>query len=198
MRDALLSAAGCDRTAGYLAYWEWQELQHMLAAARERIHPHTDAPGTIDAEHWANHPARTVEEVLTALDAAGKEGDIEAPSRVTLRPWCKPKIVGTCRIPFIPLAATAQAWAAHDGTWWDIVDRFGLAASMTSWDVLEVIEPGIRNAPTANVHEAAIALRAWMGQQTDIASPIKWMFAVCDDGPRLAELIERAEQAREP
>jgi hypothetical protein len=195
MRDALLSAAGCDRTAGHLTYWEWRELQDLLAATRRRVHPHTGAPATIDAEQWSNQAGRTIEEVLAALDAAGSEGDIEAPAQLTMRPWCNPKIIRTCRIPFIPLAAIVQAWAAHEGTWQDIAARYDLTPSTTPWAMLEIIDPDIRNIAATNVHEGASTLRAWMEQQTDIASPVKWMFSVCSEDTKLAALLDLAEQS---
>lgn len=198
LRDALLAAAGCDRVAGPMAYWEWREIHETLAKARERLHPHFDAPSTMDAEQWANQASRSLDEVLAALDAGYEDGDIAPPETLTMRPWCNPKVVSTCRVPFVSLAVTVHAWAAHGGPWADFVTDYELGPSLTSWQMLDTIEPALRDVePSPDVHHVAMTLRAWMRQQSDTANSTRWLFAVCDENSELAELVERAWQATE-
>lgn len=195
LRDALLMAAGCDRVAGPMAYWEWREIHEILASARERLHPHTGAPATVDAEHWANQPSRTLDEVVAALDAGRGEGDIDAPVELTMRPWCNPKVVSTCRVPFVPLAATIQAWTMRGG--WDaMVTRYSLTPSTTSWQTLDAVEPDVRDvAQLEGVYGPAMTLRAWMRLQSDTANSTMWLFTVCNESTELPELVDRAEAA---
>lgn len=198
LRDALLTAAGCDRVAGPMAYWEWRELHDVLAEARQRLHPHIGAPATIDVEQWANHANRSLDEVLTALNAGRGEGDIEAPEALTMRPWCDPKVVSTCRVPFVPLAVTVQAWTARGDRWRDVAARYDLTPSSTSWQTLDAIEPDIRDVePPPDVRGVAMALRVWMRLQSDTANSTSWLFTVCGQSTELPELVDRARQGAE-
>ena len=195
LRDALVTAAGCDRTAGPMAYWEWRDVHDVLDAARQRLARHLGTSMATDAERWANQSGRTLDEVLSVLDAGCSEGDIDAPSQLTMRPWCNPKTVSTCRVPFIPLAATVHAWTMHGGTWADISGRYGLTRSTTSWQSLDAIEPDIRDsAPPPDVYEQAMALRAWMRDGPDTTNASTWLFAVCEETTELPELLDRAHE----
>lgn len=198
LRDALLTAAGCDRVAGPMAYWEWQEIHEVLTQARERLRPHIEAPGTVDAEQWANQAGRSLDEVLAALNVAREDGDIAAPEVLNMRPWCDPKVVSTCRLPFVSLAATVLAWTVHGDRWGDFATDYELTSSSTSWRTLDAIEADIRDVePAPDLRELAMTLRAWMREQTHTANSTRWLFSVCDGSTQLPELVERARDATE-
>lgn len=193
LRDALVTAAGCDRTAGPMAYWEWRDVLQVLDAARQCLTPHVGTATTTDVERWANQSGRTLDEVLAVLDTGCSEGDVDAPGQLTMRPWCNPKIVSTCRVPFIPLAATVHAWKMHGGTWADTAARYGLARSTTSWQSLDAIEPDIRDStPPPDIYAQTMTLRAWMRDGSDATNASRWLFAVCEQTTELLELLERA------
>lgn len=198
LRDAMLTALGCHRRAGTLAYWEWRELHAALQAARELLHAHTGAPPQMDAERWANQPSRTLDEVLAAIEAVPEEQDVDVAASVSLRPWCDPTTAGKCRIPFVPLACLVHGWGDPTRGWSATADRLGLTPASTSWDVLDRLEPEIRGVPAPEATAAsAWALRRWMGLDETATSPVRWLFDVTADDPTasLSKLTERAEGA---
>lgn len=197
LRDALLVALGCHRRAGPLAYWQWRELHAALREARDLIVVHTEAPPRVDAERWANQPSRTVDEVLAALDAVPEERDVQPLDEVSLRPWCDPSIQVTCRIPFVPLASLVHAWADPTRGWSETADRLGLTPDMTSWDLLDRLEPQIRDVtPPEGVARSAGLLRDWMVAH-GATSPARWLFEVAAVSPAISleELDHRASEA---
>jgi hypothetical protein len=198
LRDAIVTACGCDRRAGPLAYWEWQGLHATLDSAREVIARHADISPVTDPEQWANQPTRTLAEVLEVLDAVPVAADVPVPPEVSLRPWCDPKVVSRCRIPYIPLAAIVHAWGDLDRAWSDAVQPFELTAEMSSWDLLRTIEPAIRHeTPGDGVAETAWMLRRWKGAVADTVAPARWLHTVIEGDPSitLRQLRDRATDA---
>lgn len=200
LRDALVSALGCDRRAGPLAYWEWESLYSSLERTRTAIANRLDLSPKVDAERWANQGARTLEEVLRALDAVSEDEDLPVPAVPTRRAWCDPKVVTRCRVPFVPLAAVTHAWGAMDRPWFEVADELGLTAELTSWELLRKIDPVIRDAPAqAPVADVAWDLRRWKGldERSDALASAKWLFTVTSSDPSvtLHDLRARAHEA---
>ena len=201
LRDALVAACGCDRHAGHLAYWQWETVQAALKAVRSVLASSAGLPPTLDVERWANQPTRTAEEVLEVLESVQSEDDVEVSEAPSMRSWCDPKIVVTCRIPYIPLAALVHAWGDRERPWSDLVAEFRLAPDLSSWDLLRRVDPAIRDLPAPQgVQDAARQLRAWQGSQSASVAPVRWLFAVTDDSPETAldSLLQRAGDARAP
>ena len=198
LRDALVTACGCDRRAGYLAYWQWEMVQAALQTVRAVIASNADLPPGLDVERWANQPTRTVDEVLEVLDAVRSTDDVELPEEPSIRAWCDPKAVATCRIPYIPLAAVVHAWGDRDRAWSDVVSEFDLAEGLSSWDLLRRVDPAIRDLPPPEgVRDAAWQLRSWQGLQSTSVAPVRWLFAVTEESPQtsLRTLLRRASEA---
>ncbi len=201
LRDALLVALGCHRRAGPLAYWEWRELHAALREARDLIGAHTGAPPSMDVERWANEPSRTLEEVLTALDAVPEHQDVHPPELVSLRPWSRPSVLATCRLPFIPLACLVHGWDDPTCGWSQFAGRLELTPDSTSWALLDRLEPEIRDVtPPEGVAETAWLLRQWMVLDGLSSSPVRWLFEITADEPDvcLTELVGRARETIEP
>jgi hypothetical protein len=152
----------------------------------------------MDAERWANQPDRTLEEVLAALDAVAADQDVPLPREVRKRPWCDPRTITTCRVPFVPLAALVHGWGSPQEPWTNVVERFGLVRQMTSWDLLDRIDPQIRDLPApAEAAVIAAALRGWMSRQDEYVAPVSWLFSVTADDPEMSlnDLHEHAVEA---
>lgn len=133
--------------------------------------------------------------MLTALDAARHDGDIKAPPRVTIRPWCDPKTASTCRIPFVPLAALTHTWTQQAEPWHDLVERYQLTPSTSPWQMLDAIDPDIRDSTMPpSVPRNAAALRDLMGEQASTTSPANWLFTVCADDTPLDDLLAHAAE----
>lgn len=197
LRDALLTALGCDRTAGPLSYWQWEDLYVLLRTVRAAIESHVNLPLNMNVEQWANQSGRRLEEVLQALDAVSSDEDVPVPSAPTLRPWCDPRVVSRCRVPFIPLGALAHAWGDADRPWSDVAEEVSLTEEMTSWDMLRRIDPVIRDTPpAAGVSHAAWVLRAWKILQYESLSPARWMLLMAAEDPSvtLEQLLGRAQE----
>lgn len=198
LRDALVAACGCDRHAGHLAYWQWETVQAALQAVRAVLASNAGLPPTLDVERWANQPTRTLDEVLEVLDSVQSTDDIEVPEAPLMRPWCDPKIVATCRIPYIPLAALVHAWGDRARPWSELVAEFELVPDLSSWDLLRRVDPAIRDLPAPQgVQDSARQLRVWQGSQSASVAPVRWLFAVTDDLPEatLDALLQRADEA---
>lgn len=199
LRDALVTAVGCDRRAGPLAYWEWESLYASLESARRGIASRVDLPDRMDLEQWANQRPRTAEEVLEALEAVPEDEDVPVPAAPVVRPWCDAKVISRCRIPFIPLAAVTHAWGDMDRPWSDVAGEFGLTAELTSWELLRRIDPTIRDTTaSAPVAEVAWDLRRWKGLDplSDSFSTARWLFSVAeaDSSVTLEGLRDRASE----
>ncbi|WP_425413684.1 DUF6197 family protein [Nitriliruptor alkaliphilus] len=198
LRDALIAACGCDRRAGPMAYWEWQELHATLRRTREVVARHAGVPLGVNVEQWANQPSRTLEEVIGALHAVPVADDLPIPPSPSLRPWCDPKVASRCRIPYIPLAALVHAWGDRDRPWSDVARSFELVAAMSSWDLLRAIEPSIRDAaPAEEVADIAWTLRGWKSLVAESAAPSRWLHSVAEDDPTitLTQLWDQASEA---
>ena len=198
LRHALVAACGCDRHAGHLAYWQWETVQAALQAVRAVLASNAGLPPSLDVERWANQPTRTVEGVLEVLDSVQSTDDVEVPQAPSMRSWCDPKVVATCRIPFIPLAAVVHAWGDRERPWSELVAEFQLARDLSSWELLRRVDPAIRDLPAPQgVQDAARQLRAWQGSQSASVAPVRWLFAVTDDSPEttLNALLQRADEA---
>jgi hypothetical protein len=204
LRDVLIDACGCDHTAGPLAYWEWRAIHEALKEAREVLTPRTDAPPHMDVERWANQADRTVDEVLAVLEMVDNAEDVLAPESGGMRPWCDPRQVTTCRLPYIPLAAFTHAWLLHGPRTplQELLYRYGLGPTTTSWDLLDRIDPEIRSATVdANrVRAVAVELRQWMRSSGEEVTAAKWLRAVAADEPdsSLDDLELRAIDANRP
>lgn len=201
LRDALLAGSGCDRSAGPLAYWEWQEIDSGLEEARQRISGHVGAPGPMGPERWANQKDRSLEEVLDVLDAAGGDGDVELPPEVTLRPWCDPTVVSRCRIPYIPLAAVVHAWTLDGGSLKELLGRYEIRADTPSWTVLEIVDEHIAHTQPADaVEDLAWNLRVWMDSESSAVSlASKWLWELTEKhaGVTYPELVDVAAEVTE-
>lgn len=199
LRSALLEAAGCDRRAGPLGYWQWREIHSTLDAARARIAEHAQLPARMDAERWANQAERTLEEVLAALDAVPDSDDVTPPGELQLRPWCDVRAASTCRVPYVPLAALVHGWGPpQQRSWSSMVEHFGLTVGMTSWSLLDRIDPDIRQIPPPpEVAETAAVLRRWMALDDDATAPVEWLFRVTENatGQSLEDLHRQAIEA---
>ncbi len=184
LRDALVTAAGCNRKAGLFAYWEHAELKiainqvwSVLEGFTVEQHP----------ERWANQSGRTKAEVLAVLDGGLGQGDVDVPAIVTLRPWCNPGLVRTCRIPFVPLAAFVHAWALREATITQVLKHFEIDARMNPWEFLDRIEPDIRHTDAADsVVPIAETLRSWMAmQRPEIYLPSRLFCEIAASDPAL-------------
>lgn len=82
---------------------------------------------------------------------------------VELRPWCDPKLVRTCRIPFVPLAAVLHAWEHREAGLEDVLGEFSVVATTDPWTILDRVEPLIREVKASKqVPVVADLLRSWM------------------------------------
>lgn len=195
LRDALLVACGCDRRTEPLAYWQWQELHLALQEVRGVIAGHPTIPAGIEVERWANQPSRSLDEVLTVLDAVGTSDDVPVPDKPSLGPWCDPPTIATCRSPYIPLTALVHAWGDPHRRWSEVVAEFDLQPNMTSRELLLRLDPAIRDkTPAADVQSNGWRLRHWMTLQSENTAPVRWLFAVTRTDPEtdLHGLQERA------
>ena len=196
LRDAFVTACGCRREAGPLAYWQWEEVYGVLRAAREAVVAHADVPVGMELERWANQPSRTLEEVLEALTAVPDSADVPPPQELSPRPWCKLTVASTCRIPFVPLAALIDAWEDHERPWSQVRDQYGLEPGVSVWEVLRRVDPVIRQRPSSSsVHEDALLLREYMAKTED-ADPVRWLDTVTA-GEAGSDLVTLREVARE-
>lgn len=197
LRDAFVTACGCRREAGPLAYWQWEEVYGVLRAAREAVVAHADVPVGMELERWANLPSRTLEEVLEALTAVPDSADVPPPQELSPRPWCKLTVASTCRIPFVPLAALIDAWEDPKRPWSQVRDQYGLEPGVSVWEVLRRVDPVIRNRRSrSSVRQDAVLLRAYMAQSEDV-DPVRWLDSVeaRDAGSDLVTLREVAREA---
>lgn len=193
LRDALVVASGCDRKVGPFAYWEHREIGDALTRVWERVAVHVDAPSP---EGWSSSKRRTKAEILNVLDRAlDAGGDIAAPQSVTIRPWCTTKLVRTCRIPFVPLAAVVHAWAHRGGGLQDLLEHFGIDAMTDPWILLDRVEPEIRDLPAAeNAADIADFLRSRMhAAEPEIYSPAR-LLAELDPLLTLDELRDQSRR----
>lgn len=173
LRDALIVASGCDRKVGPFAYWEHREIGDSHRRVWERLAEHVDAPSP---EVWSSSKGRTKADVLDVLNSAlGAGDDIAAPETVTMRPWCTTKLVRTCRIPFVPLAALVHAWSHRGGKLRDLLDHFEIDATTDPWAILDRVEPQIREVRAAeDVADIADFLRSRMHDaEPEIYSPAR-------------------------
>lgn len=173
LRDALVVASGCDRKVGPFAYWEHREIGDALTKVWERVAEHVDAPSP---ERWSSSKGRTKAEILNVLDSALDAGeDIAAPESVTMRPWCTTKLVRTCRIPFVPLAALVHSWGDRGGKLRGLLDQYGIDATTDPWTILDRVDPEIRDLPAPqDVGGIADHLRSCMhAVEPEIYSPAR-------------------------
>jgi len=193
LRDALVVASGCDRKVGPFAYWEHREIGDALTRVWERVAEHVDAPSP---EGWSSSKGRTKAEILNVLGSALDAGDdIAAPEPVTMRPWCTTKLVRTCRIPFVPLAAVVHAWSHRGGKLRGLLDHFEIDGTTDPWTILDRVEPEIRDIPAAeDTGDIADFLRGRMhAAEPEIYSPAR-LLAELDRQLTLDGLRDRANR----
>ena len=163
VRDLLCEAVGVHRRAGTLAYFEHQVLRDVLGQVTALL----SATAGADVHLWAAERSRRPAEVVDLF--ARVDGDVDVPPAPTLRPWCDPGEIRTCRIPFVPFAAAVHALAATGTTLADLVHTHQLAAC-DPWEMLARLDPLIVGTdPPAEVTRAAMTLRA---QLADADPPV--------------------------
>jgi len=172
LRDALVVASGCDRKAGPFAYWEHREIGAAMNQAWDRLGAHVDGSSV---QGWSRAKGRTKADVLGALDQALADGDVAVATELTMRPWCTTKLIRTCRIPFVPLAALAHSWSARGGSLGDLLGHFEIDALTDPWQILDRAEPTIRDVPAPpDTSELADYLRGRMNEsEPEIYSPAR-------------------------
>lgn len=154
VRDLLCEAVGVHRRAGTLAYFEDQPLRDALGEVAELLSATVGA----DLHLWAAERSRQQAEVVDLF--ARVHGDVDVPPAPTLRPWCEPGEIRTCRIPFVPFAAAVHALASSGMTLADLVQTHQLAVR-DPWEMLARLDPLIVGTdPPAEVTRAAMALRS--------------------------------------
>ena len=153
-RDLLCEAVGVHRRAGTLSYFEHQALRDVLGQVTALL----SATAGGDVHLWAAERSRRQADVVDLF--ARVNGDVDVPPAPTLRPWCDPGEIRTCRIPFVPFAAAVHALAAAGTTHADLVQTHQLA-SCDPWELLARLDPLIAGTePPAEVTRAAMVLRA--------------------------------------
>lgn len=161
-RDILVTAAGCQASAGTFAYWEWRDLDAAINTAWDRLTPIVGEPGA----RWADRAGRTTGELLTAFDQARRDGDVKPPPAVTLRPWSRPNVQRTCKVPFVPLAVVLHAWSLDGGTLSELWSRYDLHGA-TTWELLDRLEPRVAHRPDpGGIAAGAELVRSWMAAKT--------------------------------
>jgi hypothetical protein len=188
-RDLLLAAAGCRASIGSFPYWEWREIDAAANDVWARLTPLVDEP----ADRWIDRRGRSRSQIIDILNRATDDADIDGPSTLTLRPWIRPSLLRTCRVPFIPLAVLFHAWQQDGGGLADALARDGLTAETTAWELLDRIEGRIAHTPAPDgVYEATEACRNWMRRQQPLpwTSPCRFLVHACTQVPDadLAEL----------
>lgn len=195
LRQALLEAAGAHRDSHPIAYWQYEELSHVLDQAFQRIGDHL---GTTDhPEREANE--RPHAEVAEATASAAEDGDdISASKRLTLLPWSDtdhyplhpdgspPEPMARFRVPFIPLGAAMADMMAHPTqTVSEWLDERGIAATTTSFETLDILRPHLHegdiNDPGA-VACATLEAHRLMGE-ADINLASAWLNQRASDRP---------------
>lgn len=194
LRDAFVVGAGCHRKAGPFAYWEWRHLGSELNEGWSRIEAALDVES---AERWSNTSGRMKQEVIDVLRQVAGRGDLETPDPPTLRPWCDPSLVRTCRVPFVPLAAVVHAWALTPGTVAEQVRRLGIEVTTDPWTLLDRAEAEIAfTDPPDDVGKFAGAFRASLAAQVpEMYSPAVLFCEMAEADPTadLAACVQNAE-----
>lgn len=197
LRDALVVSAGCHRKAGLFAYWEWRSLVDHLNEAWFRIEAALDVGS---AERWSNRSGRTKQEAIDVVRQVSADGDMDLPDAATLRPWCDPSLVRTCRVPFVPLAAVVHAWALRPGTVKELVRRLDVEATTDPWTLLDRAEAEIAFTDSPeNVSEFAGVFRSSMAAQVpEMYSPAALLCEMASAVPTadLAACVNYAESFR--
>jgi len=195
LRQALLEAAGAHRDSHPIAYWQHDELSHLLAQAYRRIGEQlgkTDHP-----ERQANERPST--EVAEATANAAADGDdITAPERLTLLPWSNsehyprhpdgspPEPMARFRVPFIPLGAAVADMMAHPTqTVSEWLDERGIAATTTSFETLDILRPHLHEGDVKDpqvVASATLEAHRLMGE-ADINLAATWLHRQASDRP---------------
>lgn len=185
LRDALVVSGGIHRKAGPLAYWEWRRLVDELNAALSRLGAVIEEAS---AERWSNTSGRTRQEVVDLLSDCAKD-DMAVPSSPTLRPWCDPSLIRTCRVPFVPVAAVVHAWSSMACSVAEFVDRFDLQKTTDPWTLLDRVDAEIAfTDPPDGVAAIAEVFRAAMAaQDPEIYSPSALLWWLLEHDPK-AEL----------
>lgn len=181
LRDALLVSGRMRRKAGPLACWEWRGLVGELNAALARLGSALDE---VDAERWSNAAGRTRQEVIDLLLGCA-EDDVDVPSAATLRPWCDPSLLRTCRVPFVPLAALVHAWSARSASVAEIVEHFGLAETTDPWTLLDRVDAEIAftEAPDDVAAKADVFRGAMASRVPELHSPCALLCLLVEHSP---------------
>ena len=96
---------------------------------------------------WSNRPERTWSDIKSLL-ASSPGLAFEVPGDLTLRPWCTPKLVSSCRIPFVPVAAVVHFALAQmpEASLGQVLERFEIVAGLDPWELLRIVDPTIRSS----------------------------------------------------
>lgn len=180
LRDLFLTAAGADRRAGTIAYFEHRELTDALRGCFAVL---TDTLKQ-DAVVWAAAKGRRHADVAELLGRC--TADVDPPTTLRRRPGSDPSVIRTCRIPYVPLAAAVHVMDVTGATIEEVVDEHQLV-SADPWVMLERLDPRIADhTPTVDVRTHAEALRLWLqGQQPDTFSPGPFLARIAATHPGL-------------
>lgn len=161
LRSHIIRTLGCDKRAGVIAYWDWQEITALISECWTALEPVTGPR----PELWSNEPDRTVTQIIDALRSA--VGDIAVPETpFERRPWSKPGTVSTCRIPFVPLASVIHVWLAEQVPLRQVLDDLNLRMGSDPWEILRAADPVARNLPEpTDVRVVADEVKKWMSDQ---------------------------------
>ena len=137
------------------------------------------------AERWSNASGRTRQEVVDLLSDCAKD-DMAVPSTATLRPWCDPSLIRTCRVPFVPVAAVVHAWSAVACSVAEIVDRFELEKSTNPWTMLDRVDAEIAftDPPDGVTAHAEVFRAAMAAQHPEIHSPSAFLWWLLEHDPK--------------